>query len=268
MKIVSGQRIKILGLQVLILGVGLAAWQYLPEVPWLAHHSYHVLDRNFVSSPQQVWEQITQLVAPASGQLSVWQYLWHSVSAALIGLVVGIGAGGLLGLVLSASRFLSDLLQPFVVAANAVPRIALIPVVILVVGPTFRSSIVICISVVFFIAFFNAYEGGRTVTASLLQNAQILGASRLQVTWVVRSRYAVAWTIAGLPISATYAVIAVVTGELLTGYPGLGKLILDAQATTNAPLTFAVVVILSIVGLVMIGIANLLKARLLHWWGR
>jgi NitT/TauT family transport system permease protein len=156
--------------------------------------------------------------------------------------------------------------QPFVVALNAVPRIALIPIIIILVGPSFGASVVISLIVVFFVAFFNAYEGGRNVTPQLLQNAKILGASRAQIMWQIRSPYVLAWTLAALPLATTFAVISVVTGEILTGYPGLGRLISVAEVTADSSLTFAVVVVMSVMGMVVVGIAQLVKVRVLHWW--
>jgi len=261
----SIRRLLVHGLHTLIILALLAAWQYLPHVGWLARRS-HLFDPFFVSSPVGVTQRLITLVHPPPGQIAIWSFLWATLSASVEGTAIGMTLGAVLGLLLSTSAFFSEVLRPFVVAANAVPRIALIPVIILLVGPTFQASLLICFLVVFFVAFFNAYEGGRVVAPNLLDNAQILGASRLQIMWHIRSPYVLAWTLAALPLGVTFAVISVVTGEILTGYPGLGRLILDSEATADSSLTFAVVIVLSVTGMAIVAASELVKTRLLFWW--
>jgi len=199
---------------------------------------------------------------------AIWPFMVPTLEAALVGIVVGLALGAGAGLALGSSPFLSQVFRPFIIAMNAIPRIALIPIVVILVGPTFQASIVICVLVVFFVGFFNAYEGSRSVSPDLLNNAKVLGANSSQVMWHIRSRYALAWTLATLPLAATFSVIAVVTGEFLTGYPGLGRLIVVASYSADATLTWAVVVVLATMGLAIVGIADVLKQRLLHWWAR
>jgi len=122
--------------------------------------------------------------------------------------------------------------------------------------------------VVFFVAFFNAFEGGRTVAPHLLDNSSILGASRWQLMWHVRMRYVLAWALAALPLGATFAITTAVTAEILTGYAGMGALITEASSAADASLTFSVVVVLSVVGLGVYGASELLKRRVLYWWGK
>jgi NitT/TauT family transport system permease protein len=259
-------RLRVHAYQLLTLIVILASWQFLPLIPFLKQ--FHLFDSFFVSSPSRIVAMLADLMTGANGTFVIWPYIWPTVAAALIGVAVGMIIGSTLGLLLSNSVMLSEVFRPFVVAANAVPRIALIPIIILLVGPTFQASVVNSILVVFFVVFFNAFEGGRSVAPHLLQNAELLGASGRQVMLLVRAPYVLAWTLAVLPLAATFGIISVVTGEIFSGFRGLGRLVYTASATADSTLTFSVVIVLSIVGVIVVGIAEQFKQRVLHWWGR
>jgi NitT/TauT family transport system permease protein len=242
-----------------------SAWQFLPQISALSEMS-HIFDPFFISSPLRIFIKLEEVTTGRNGDFLIWTYLWPTLASALTGTVIGVTLGAIAGLILSSSRVLTQLFHPFVVAVNATPRIALIPIVVIIAGPTFAASVVICIMVVFFVAFFNAFEGGRTVAPHLLNNAKLLGGSKFDLMLHIRLPYVSAWTLAALPLAMTFAIISVVTGEILTGYPGMGRLITIAAASADASLTFTVVLVLSVVGIVVVGLAELVKRRVLHWW--
>jgi NitT/TauT family transport system permease protein len=138
--------------------------------------------------------------------------------------------------------------------------------VIIVFGTGIKGSVAISVMVVFFVGLFNAYEGGRTVTPDLIDNVVLLGASKWAVMWHVRFPYALAWTLASLPVAISFSILTVVTGEILDGAHGMGQLIDTATSTAQASLTFAVVIILSIIAIIVVGLSEILKRRALHWW--
>jgi NitT/TauT family transport system permease protein len=260
------RRVIVGSLQLILVVALLASWEYLPQIHWLSRQS-HLFDRFFISSPIHVFNRIRDVTTGSNRSFLVWSYLKGTLLAAVEGTGIGMALGVLMGMVLSTSQFLSDVVRPFLVALNATPRIALIPIIILLVGPTFNASVVVVVLVVFFVAFFNAYEGGSTVAPHLIQNSQLLGATRWQIMWRIRLPYVLAWAFAALPLALTFAIISTVTAEILTGYPGMGRLINQAATTADASLTFTIVVILSFVGIVTVGVAELFKRRVLHWWG-
>jgi NitT/TauT family transport system permease protein len=263
------RRIGVVAAQVALIGAFLAAWQWLPTVNALSEWT-PVFDRVFVSSPETVATRLHDLLLSrgADAETPIWSYLWSTISASLLGLGIGLGLGAAFGLVLGSSRLTSDILRPFMVAMNATPRIALIPIVMIIFGPTFKASVLVSVMVTFFIAFFNAYEGARTVTPQLIHNATILGASRWQVMRHIRLPYVLAWTIAALPLAATFSLTTVVVGELLIGSPGLGRLLGVATSNADATFTFALVILLTVVALLTVAGADLITKRLLHWWGK
>lgn len=254
-------------LRLLVVVVLLAAWEYLPKVPALQETS-KVFDPFFVSSPSRVVDQLGQMLGGSSSSYHIWDYAWPTIWASLLGTAIGMLLGALCALVLSNFEMLSDVARPFIVAANATPRVAFIPIVVILVGPTSFATVIISVLVVFFVAFFNAYEGGRSVAPELVANARLLGASQLQIVRTIRLPYVMAWTLASLPLAVTFAVITVVTAEILTGVQGMGKLLSTASTTANATLTYAVVIVLSVLGVVIVVAAEAVRRRVLHWWAK
>jgi NitT/TauT family transport system permease protein len=261
------RRWQVFGCQILFLSVILAGWQFVPQIKSLRKVS-HVFDPYFVSAPRRIGESMFNLATGRHESVVIWGYIWQTMYAAVLGTVIGISLGAMCGLVLSNSAFASAVLRPFVVAANATPRVALIPIVVIVFGVSQMTSIMIAVLVVFFVAFFNAYEGGTSIPPHIIQNATLLGGSKWRVLRYVRLPYALAWTITGLPLAATFAIISVVTGEILTGYHGTGYLLSTADTTGDSSLTFAVVFYLAAVGLLVVIFAEALRRRIIHWWAR
>jgi NitT/TauT family transport system permease protein len=259
------RRAAVLATQVALGLVILAGWQFVPQIHGIQHWG-HVFDPFFISSPQRIAQSIRDLATGASGGKSLWSYLSPTLFASLLGALIGMVLGAMVGLLLSNIDFLSRVLQPYLVALNAVPRVALIPIMIILFGPTFTASVVMAVLVTFFVAFFNAYEGGRNVPPQLLQNARVLGANGAQIMLRVRLPYVLAWTLAALPLAVTFAILTVVTSEILSGNAGMGQLLYNANVAANSSQTFAVVVILSVVGVLVVSLAQVVKRRVLHWW--
>lgn len=262
----SVSRPKTLIIQVLLLAAFFLGWQYLPQVSVISSH-VHILNSFYVSSPSAVYDYLVKLCT-GSGAPSVWPYLWVTVIGATAGAGIGVGLGALCGLLLSESITASSVLRPFLVLSNSVPRVALIPIVVVLVGPTIESSIVSVALVVFFLAFFNAYEGGISVPRQMVENALLLGATRRDIVLYLRSPYVLNWTIAMIPNAISFGIVVAVTNELLTGLHGMGALLLTATTNLQASLTFAVITVLAVVGLLLFGVAEFVKRMVIRWLGQ
>ena len=243
----------------------LALWQWLPEINALSR-AVPVFDSYFVSSPSRVAHEIWELAVGAPDTGSIWPYLGATLSAALIGTVAGAAGGLVLALWLSTNDFTSRVANPFIAVMNATPRVAIIPIVVIVVGPNPAASAITAVTIVFFIVFFNAYEGSRSIAQETLQNARLLGARGLSSAYRVRVPYAAAWTFASLPNAISFGLVGAVTAEILSGAQGVGKLMMTATNTVNADLTFAVVAYVGALGVVLVLLTSLARKRLLHWW--
>ncbi|HRO58195.1 MAG TPA: ABC transporter permease subunit, partial [Burkholderiaceae bacterium] len=175
----SRRRLRITGWQIGILAMLLGAWELLTRIPWFVENT--AFDPFFISQPSRVAIRLWEWLQP--GPQSVWPHLWLTLEATMWGLVVGVGSGFVVGMALSRNRTLADVLNPFIVAFNSMPRIAFVPLITMFFGLGLASKVVTSWFVVFFLVFFNTYKGGRSVERELVEFCQTLGASPRQILW-------------------------------------------------------------------------------------
>jgi NitT/TauT family transport system permease protein len=252
--------------QVLIVACALAAWQWIPTIPGIQDAS-RVFDPFFISSPTRVAHELSLLVTGDDGRESIWRPFVESMVPAVVGTALAVAAGALVGLVCSNWLLLNRIVRPFLVAFNALPRITLIPIVVVIGGSGTIANVIIGFLVVFFLVFFSAYQGGVSVPREMLENVRVLGAKPRQIIWRVRWPLVMAWTFAQLPNAVAFGVTAIITMELFTGSQGLGGLLLLAVQNSNADLTVAVALVLAVSSLLLIGAADYARSKLLHWQG-
>lgn len=250
--------------RLVILVGALAAWQLLPTVESIRRH-VKWMNPFFVSSPVRVYHEIERLLTGSHGTPTVWSDLWVTVQATLVGTAIGLLLGVFLGAVLSNNERLAKVFAVYIATLNAMPRVALIPIIVIIVGSGTRAAVVASAIIVTFLTFFNAFEGGRSVPGPILQNARVLGATNWQVMVRVRLPNVMIWTFAAVPNAVAFGLVSVVTTELLTGTVGMGGLMLAATSNVNADLSFAVMIILSVVGITLVTVAERIKQRVLHW---
>lgn len=244
--------------QIVVMAVFLLLWQFLPTVKTVRQH-VPFLNRFDISSPTEIAKWCDWLVFGHNGAPLVWSYLGNTLYGAIVGTIVGLLLGAAAGLLLSESPTLIAITRPFILFFNSIPRIALLPVVVLIVGPSLKSTMVNVVLATFFLVFFNAFEGGSSVRLAMIENARLLGARRVHVMLYIRLPYVLDWTFAALPNVISFALVIAVANEWLIGMPGIGFLLLNATTSVQAPLTFALIVILALTGLVLTGIGDLVR---------
>jgi len=255
------RRVRVTGWQIGILAVLLGAWETLTRIPWFVKNT--AFDPFFISQPSRVAVRLWEWMQP--GPQAVWPHLALTLEATMLGLVVGVGSGFVVGMALSRNRMLADVLNPFIVAFNSMPRIAFVPLITMFFGLGIASKVVTSWFVVFFLVFFNTYKGGRSVERELIDFCRTLGGSPRQILWRVRIPTAAAWTFASLPNAISFALIGVVLAEFVGSTTGMGYLMITALATLNATDMFAAVTLLSAVGIGLVYLVTALERRLLHW---
>src|SRR5262249_13203878 len=140
-----------------------------------------------------------------------------TVQSTLWGFLVGVSTGFAAGLVLGRHERLARVFEPYIVAFNSLPRIALVPLVTMIFGFGLLAKIVLAWTIVFFIVFFNTFQGARSVDQDLISSARFLGAGEGQIMRTVIVPSALAWTFASLTPSISFALIGVVVGEFIGG---------------------------------------------------
>ena len=243
----------------------LGLWEFLPRIPWLTKRAV-IFDSFFVSSPSRVAERIGQLATSGTESDGIWLPLWNTLQGTILGVLGGVTLGVLLGLLFSNSPRTARILSPFIVMLNAIPRIALIPIIVIIFGASLAADAITAGLIVFFLAFYNAFSGGRSVPDEVLQNARLLGASPYEQMREVRFRFVLVWATASLPNAISFGLLGAVTTEIISGRNGVGRLLNQSIANADATLTFSVVVILAGVGVFLVTLAQRITGRLLHWW--
>jgi NitT/TauT family transport system permease protein len=127
------------------------------------------------------------------------------------------------------------------------------------------SKVALAVVLVFFVVFFNAFQGVREVDRNLLANARILGANERQLSTAVILPSALSWIIASLHTSFGFALVGAIVGEYLGATKGIGLMIATAQGTFNANGVFAAMFILAVVAVLAETIVTWLENRLIRW---
>lgn len=244
-------------LRILILVVFIGGWEIAARVG--------IIDPFFWGQPSGIWAQIVKWMTQGTAQGPLWEQIVVTLEETILGFLIGVLLGVVFGVVLGRNQFLADVLGPYIKAANSVPRVVLGSIFVIGLGLGMQSKVALAVVLVFFIVFFNAFQGVREVDRNLLANARILGASQRQLSTEVIIPSALTWIIASLHTSFSFALVGAVVGEFLGSTQGLGLMIQTAQGTFNANGVFAAMTILAVVALLSELFITALENRLITW---
>jgi NitT/TauT family transport system permease protein len=195
--------------------------------------------------------------------------IYRHLGVTLVETVLAFGVGTLLGLVvglwLALAPLASSLLEPYIKGANAMPRVILAPIFAVWFGLGILSKVALGVTLVFFIVFFNVYQGVKEVSPAVLANARMLGASRRQLLRHVYLPSATSWVFSSLHTSVGMAFVGAVVGEYLGSSAGVGYLILQAEGAFDINTVFAGILVLTAFALLLDFVVSLLERRLLRW---
>jgi NitT/TauT family transport system permease protein len=232
---------------------------------WQLLTSAKIVDPFFWGQPSGIVKQLGSWAQHGTQYGSIWEQIWITFKEAVLGFAVGVVAGVVAGVLLGQFRFLADVASPYIKVANAVPRIVLGSLFTVALGLGITSKVALASVLVFFVVFFNAFQGVREVDRNLLANARVLGASRSAITRHVVLPSALTWIIASLHVAFGMAIIGAIVGEFLGAQKGLGLVIATAQNNFNPNGVFAAMFIIAVLALTAEGLIGLLERRLLSW---
>ena len=187
--------------------------------------------------------------------------LTETILAFVIGTALGLGGG----LWLALSPMASAILDPYIKAANSMPRVILAPIFAVWFGLGIWSKVALAITLVFFIVFFNVFQGVKEVSPVILSNVRMLGANQRQLLRQVYLPSATSWVFSSLHTSVGLAFVGAVVGEYLGSARGVGYLILQAEGTFDINTVFAGIVVLTMCALVLDTLVGMLEKRLMTW---
>ena len=251
------RRVKVWAARLATLVIIIGAWQLLT--------SAKIVDRFFWGQPTGIVSQLNDWVRHGTAYGSIWVQIWTTFKEAVLGFLFGVLAGVIIGVLLGQFRFFAEVLNPYIKVANAIPRIVLGSLFTVALGLGIAAKVSLAAVLVFFVVFFNAFQGVREVDRNLLNNARVLGASRAAVTRHVVMPSALTWIIASLHVAFGLAIIGAIVGEFLGAQKGLGLVIATAQNNFNPDGVFAAMFIIAVLALTAEGLIALLERRLLSW---
>lgn len=190
---------------------------------------------------------------------------WITVYEAILGFVIGTVVGSAAGLGLWYSVFLARLTEPFIVALNSVPKIALAPIVILWFGTGLVSKVALAVSMTALVALIAAYQGAKDADRDLQSLMVSMGASKRQVFFGVVVPSTVPVIIATFRINIGFGLVGAVVGEFMSSKRGLGHLIYEASGLYDLNTVWMGLFMLMALGFVLYHLIDMLERRLLPW---
>ena len=253
-------RMTLLALQILVAVVCIVLWQLLSTVPVFGKI---LLPPFFFSNPIDVFEQIVKWFA--SGV--IWKHLWITLVESILAFVIGSLGGVLVGFWFARQPLVAAVFDPYVKMVNALPRVVLAPIFALWLGLGIWSKVALGVTLVFFIVFFNVYQGVKEVNPVVLANARMLGMNDRALMRHVYWPAALSWVFSSLHTSVGFAVVGAVVGEYLGAAAGLGYLIQQAEGVFDVAGVFAGMFILAAFVIAIDFAVTLLERELLAWRG-
>jgi len=244
-----------LGLVAFIIG----GWQLFTTYQWFG------MDPFFYGQPSGIYHRLIEYFQDGTDFGSYELQIRTTIQEAVYGFGVGVTLGILIGVALGMNRFLAETLDPFIKVLNAIPRIVLGSIFVVAFGLGLTSKVLLASVLVFFIVFFNAFQGVREVDRNILNNAKVLGASRWNVIRHVIVPSAMTWILASLHSAFGFAIVGAVVGEVLGATAGLGLIIKTAQNSFDANGVFANMFVIAAMVLIAEFLIEHVERRLMAW---
>jgi NitT/TauT family transport system permease protein len=243
---------KIFALRVLVVVAVLLLWQFI---------SGHAIPEYAISKPTVVWKTLTAYVQTSAA----WEDIRITLIELVLGYAFGILGGAIVGVLLAYWKIGARIFEPMITAVNGIPKVALAPLFLIMLGLGIWSKVAIASMTVFFVMFYNMYYGVRSIPPQLTSVVLLIGGSKLDILRTVVLPGSMPAIIAGLKAGVPFALIGVVVGEFIASDEGVGYYINNQTQQFNAGGTFTGIIILVIIALILNSLAGLLERVALRW---
>ncbi|MWB78401.1 ABC transporter permease subunit [Pseudooceanicola sp. 216_PA32_1] len=227
-------------------------WQFW--VVWFEVPSY------FLPSPEATGEA---LLYGLSGPY--YPHIWATLSATLYGYVLGCGLAIVTGVIVAETPLVEKILTPYIVALQAIPKVALAPLIIVWFGYGLSSKVIMVAMICFFPVFVNVVVGIKATDANLISLFRAFSASRWMMLWHLKLPGAASMIFAGLQVSIVFALIGTIVTEFVASKLGLGVLISSSMTNLNVANMFAIIVLLAVLGIALNEIMRVVHRRVVFW---
>ena len=223
------------------------------------------VDPFFWGRPTDTWHRLIRFFQEGTEFGSFGSQIAVTLEEAVLGFLAGSVAGIVVGVLLGQSDFLAKVVGPFIKVVNAIPRIILGTLFVVALGIGMPSKILLAAVLVFFVVFFNAFQGVREVDRNVVANARVLGAKPIDIVRHVTLPSALTWIIASLHTAFGFALIGALVAEVLGAQKGLGLVVKTAANTFDPNGVNAVIVTVAVITLAAEFVLTWLERRLLAW---
>jgi NitT/TauT family transport system permease protein len=253
--------------QLAVLVLVFVAWHVL-TAPGLVPPFLFADDRQaafFFGEPLKILERVWAWFVTGA---DIYRHLWITLLETMLAFAIGTALGLACGLWLALSPLAAAIFDPYIKALNSMPRVILAPIFAVWFGLGVASKVALGVTLVFFIVFFNVYQGVKEVSPVVLANARMLGASSRQLLRHVYLPSATSWVFSSLHTSVGLAFVGAVVGEYLGSAQGVGYLILQAEGSFDINTVMAGILVLTAFALLLDALVGMLERRLLKWQPR
>jgi ABC-type nitrate/sulfonate/bicarbonate transport system permease component len=219
------------------------------------------MDPIFMAPPSAIFQAALELIQSGALEKALIQTLWPFAVGMALTVVIGVA----LGIVMAQWRTLEYVLDPFVNALYAIPRIALIPLIILWAGLEFAGKVTILVSVAVFPITVNTYSGIRDVRGAMLEIGRAYGATEWQIFWKIILPAAIPFIMAGIRLAVGLAIIGIIVAEFFTAISGLGGMIVEYANVFATAKLFVPIIVIALVGVVLTELVMWLERRMSRW---
>jgi NitT/TauT family transport system permease protein len=201
-----------------------------------------------------------------TGNISWVHHTLVTLNEAVTGSAIGIIVGFAIALVITVSATLNKILMPYIVALQVLPKVAIAPIIYILLGFTNTSRILLIVILTFFPIVINVSTGLTDVDRNLIFLLQSLRASKATIFYKVRLPNSLPYFFDGLKIGVSGALVGAIVAEFVSSNSGLGFLILNSQYTFNTVAAFGAFTILTVLGLLLYAAVVLLARQLMPWY--
>lgn len=247
-------------------------WSISPTVLIVVLLGWRVATRLFhvpefiLPTPEQVWDAlIAGLMVGPFNPSGFWYHTGITLWESLLGFFIGSGVGTVLGFAIASSRLFERIAYPYIVAFQALPKVAIAPLLVIWFGFGIDGKVLITSIITFFPLLVNAIAGYQSVEPERIDLARSCNATKWQILWKIIIPSSLPFLFAGLNIASVLAVLGAIVGEFVGARAGLGMLLLQYDQSMEIAPVFAVLLILGLIGFLMNYTVRLIERRFCFW---
>jgi NitT/TauT family transport system permease protein len=212
-------------------------------------------------TPLSVWDTLVDLAKTST----MWSQLGATLEGTLLGFVVGCAAGVVFGILAGEFRIVRQVIYPYLVAIQSLPKVALVPVIATWFGFGLNAKVVLVVLLVFFPVLVNTFQGVATADPEKIDLVRSLRGGRWQQLWRVRFFSAMPFMFTGFELGIVYAFLGAVLAEMTGAQNGTGVMMEQFQTNADTEATFALLIVLAVVGLILNTIVRYVHRKVVFW---